>query len=236
MNILLLNPSYVANNLAYVSGRQLAQLLTVHNSAVGDSVRVGMVDGQMGNGRLLSIDAQHATLEVVFNLAPPSPLPLTLILALPRPKMLRRTLQTVATMGVKQLYLINSFRVEKSYWQSPLLAPEAIAEDFRLGLEQARDTVLPQLHVRKRFKPFVEDELPALVKNTTALLAHPVADQRCPINIHAPTTLVIGPEGGFISYEVELLEAAGCSTVHLGSRILRVETAVPALISRLFPA
>ncbi|MFY9334263.1 MAG: 16S rRNA (uracil(1498)-N(3))-methyltransferase, partial [Porticoccaceae bacterium] len=198
MNLLLLNPSDVANNLAYVSGRQLAQLLTVHNSAVGDSVRVGMVDGQMGNGRVLSIDAQHATLEVVFYLAPPSPLPLTLILALPRPKMLRRTLQTVATMGVKQLYLINSFRVEKSYWQSPLLAPEAIAEDFRLGLEQARDTVLPQLHVRKRFKPFVEDELPALVKNTTALLAHPVADQRCPINIHAPTTLVIGPEGGFI--------------------------------------
>ena len=81
MNLLLLNPSDVANNLAYVSGRQLAQLLTVHNSAVGDSVRVGMVDGQMGNGRVLSIDAQHATLEVVFNLAPPSPLPLTLILA-----------------------------------------------------------------------------------------------------------------------------------------------------------
>ena len=119
MNILLINPSDVANNLAYVSGRQLAQLLTVHNSAVGDSVRVGMVDGQMGNGRVLSIDAKHATLEVVFNLAPPSPLPLTLILALPRPKMLRRTLQTVATMGVKQLYLINSFRVEKSYLQSP---------------------------------------------------------------------------------------------------------------------
>ena len=236
MNLLLLNPSDVANNLARVSGRQLAQLLTVHNSAVGDTVRIGMVDGQMGNGRVLSIDAQHATLEVVFNLAPPSPLPLTLILALPRPKMLRRTLQTVATMGVKQLYLINSFRVDKSYWQSSLLAPEAIEEDFRLGLEQARDTVLPQLHVRKRFKPFVEDELPALVKNTTALLAHPIADQRCPINIQTPTTLVIGPEGGFIPYEVELLEAAGCSTVHLGSRILRVETAVPALISRLFPA
>ncbi len=236
MNLLLLNPSDVTNNLARVSGRQLAQLLTVHNSAVGDTVRVGMVNGQMGNGRVRSIDAQHATLEVVFNLAPPSALPLTLILALPRPKMLRRTLQTVATMGVKQLYLINSFRVEKSYWQSPLLAREAIEEDFRLGLEQARDTVLPQLHVRKRFKPFVEDELPALVKNTTALLAHPVTDQRCPINIQAPTTLVIGPEGGFIPYEVELLEAAGCSTVHLGSRILRVETAVPALISRLFPA
>ena len=236
MNLLLLNPSDVTNNLARVSGRQLAQLLTVHNSAVGDTVRVGMVNGQMGNGRVRSIDAQHAMLEVVFNLAPPSALPLTLILALPRPKMLRRTLQTVATMGVKQLYLINSFRVEKSYWQSPLLAREAIEEDFRLGLEQARDTVLPQLHVRKRFKPFVEDELPALVKNTTALLAHPVTDQRCPINIQAPTTLVIGPEGGFIPYEVELLEAAGCSTVHLGSRILRVETAVPALISRLFPA
>jgi hypothetical protein len=56
----------------------------------------------------------------------PRPLPLTVVLALPRPKMLRRILRALAEVGVKELHLINSYRVEKSYWQSPLLAPTAL--------------------------------------------------------------------------------------------------------------
>ena len=97
-------------------------------------------------------------------------------MAMPRPKMLRRSLQTIATMGVKQLYLINSYRVEKSFWQSPFLKAESVLEDFILGLEQARDTRLPTLHVRKRFKPFVEDELPQII--TEKKPACPSGDQQ----------------------------------------------------------
>jgi len=47
-------------------------------------------------------------------------------------------------------------------------------------------------------------------------------------------TLVIGPEGGFIPAEVDLLSRSGCRPVNLGERILRVETAVAALTGRLF--
>ena len=36
-------------------------------------------------------------------------------------------------------------------------------------------------------------------------------------------------------YEVELLQAGGFEPVHLGPRILRVETAVTALVARLYP-
>ncbi|MGB0449805.1 MAG: 16S rRNA (uracil(1498)-N(3))-methyltransferase, partial [Porticoccaceae bacterium] len=177
-----------------------------------------------------------AILQVDLNSPPPPATPLILVMAMPRPKMLRRSLQTIATMGVKQLYLINSYRVEKSFWQTPFLKPEAIEEDFILGLEQSRDTQLPELHIRKRFKPFVEDELPEIIKDSKNLLAHPLTESRCPIDIQQPATLAIGPEGGFIPYEVEMLNTAGFETVHIGPRILRVETAVPALISRLFPA
>ncbi|WP_205883596.1 16S rRNA (uracil(1498)-N(3))-methyltransferase, partial [Pseudomonas viridiflava] len=91
---------------------------------------------------------------------------LTLLLPLPRPKMLRRVFQTVATMGVPKVILLNSYRVEKSFWQTPFLEPHAIREQLILGLEQARDSVLPEIVIEKRFKPFVEDRLPQLALNT----------------------------------------------------------------------
>jgi RsmE family RNA methyltransferase len=137
-------------------------------------------------------------------------------------------------MGVQRLVLMNSYRVEKSFWDSPWLAEDAIREQLLLGLEQAKDTVLPEVILAPRFKPFVEDTLPALCQNTRCLLAHPIAPQPCPIALNQPLTLAIGPEGGFISYEVEKLAEAGFEPVHLGVRILRVETAVAVLIGRLF--
>ncbi len=236
MNLLLLKSDDLNGNHARIKGRQLQQLINVQHSAVGDSIRAGEINGSMGSATILELNDSQALLEVDFNSPAPPPIPLTLILAMPRPKMLRRSLQTIAAMGVKQIYLINSYRVEKSFWQTPFLKPEAIEENFILGLEQSRDTQLPELHIRKRFKPFVEDELPEISKHSKNLLAHPLTESRCPIDIQQPTTLAIGPEGGFIPYEVEMLNTAGFETVHIGPRILRVETAVPALISRLFPA
>ena len=132
----------------------------------GDSVRVGVVNGLMGQAIITTLDTQQATLQIILDTPPPAITPLTLILALPRPKMLRRSLQTIAAMGVKTLYLINSSRVEKSFWQTPLLAPEALEEQLLLGLEQAKDTLMPEIHLRKLFKPFVEDELAEIVKGS----------------------------------------------------------------------
>jgi RsmE family RNA methyltransferase len=148
--------------------------------------------------------------------------------------MLRRILRTTAELGVRELHLINSYRVEKSYWQTPVLAPPAIQEYLLQGLEQSRDTMLPVVHTHARFKPFVEDLLPAMLGDTRGLLAHPGADPACPRNVSGEHLVVIGPEGGFIPYEVDTLHAAGCDIVSLGPRVLRVETAVTSVIGRLF--
>jgi RsmE family RNA methyltransferase len=56
----------------------------------------------------------------------------------------------------------------------------------------------------------------------------------CPHDVNCAVTLVIGPEGGFIPFEIELLEKNGFQAVTLGPRILRVENAIPALAGRLF--
>lgn len=235
MNLLLLKPDQILDDQAIITGRQLEHLINVQRLEIGDSLRLGTVNGLMGQGRIRSLDAEKACVDIHLDTLPPTPLPLTLVLALPRPKMLRRTLQTVAAMGVKTIYLINSSRVEKSFWQTPWLTPEAVEEQLILGLEQARDTLMPAVHLRKLFKPFVEDELTDIIAGSDALVAHPIADRGCPVDCKNPVTLAIGPEGGFIAYEIDKLKQFGFESVHLGQRILRVENAVPALLSRLFP-
>ena len=235
MNLILLFPDdFIADTLVRLQGRRLKHVLDVHRAAVGDELVVGVLNGRIGSGKITRLDQTILEMEVRLDREPPRPLPLTLVLALPRPKVLRRVLRSVSSMGVKRLFLLNAFRVEKSFWQSPFLSSEAINEQLCLGLEQARDTVLPDAQLRKLFKPFVEDELPGLIKGTDALVAHPHAAAPCPRGINSPVTLAIGPEGGFIPYEIDMLTACGCTPVQMGERILSVETAVPALLSRLF--
>jgi RsmE family RNA methyltransferase len=216
-----------------VTDRRLQHLLEVHRAKVGDSVRIGEIGGRMGSGKLLELNTQRAVLSTALDCAAPPKLPIILVLALPRPKMLRRIVRTVAEFGVPELHLINSYRVEKSYWQSPVLEEAVIREYLVQGLEQAKDTVLPRVCCHKRFKPFVEDVFPSLITDRDALLAHPGDYPDAPYGPCTDTVLVIGPEGGFIPYEVEKFQQAGCQTRSLGPRILRVENAVSSLLGRL---
>ena len=235
MNLLLLEDGdFIAADRVLLQGRRLKHLQEVHRAEVGDSLRVGRLGGLMGQGQLLRLDSDAAELQTSLEQSAPAKLPLTLLLALPRPKMLKRVLQTVASMGVPRLILLNSYRVEKSFWQTPFLQPEAIREQLILGLEQARDTVLPEVIIEKRFKPFVEDQLPQLAAGSLGLVGHPGPYPACPRTVEGQVTLAIGPEGGWIPYEVEKLASAGLQPVQLGERILRVETAVTALLARLF--
>ncbi|WP_409280626.1 16S rRNA (uracil(1498)-N(3))-methyltransferase [Pseudomonas defluvii] len=235
MNLLLLEEAdFVAADRVVLGDRRFTHMQEIHRVAVGDNLRVGRLGGQMGQAQVLRLEGHEAELQVTFDQPPPAKLPLTLVLALPRPKMLRRVFQTVATMGVPKLILVNSYRVEKSFWQTPFLEPEAIREQLILGLEQARDTVLPEVIIEKRFKPFVEDRLPAISAGSLGLVGHPGNHPPCPRGLNEPVTLAIGPEGGWIPYEIDLLNKAGLTPVQLGDRILRVETAVTALLARLF--
>lgn len=234
MNLLLFSDAdRIAPDLVELRGRRLQHLLHVHRAVAGDRLRVGEVGGLMGDAEVLNLDELSATLRVNLHEQPPAKLPVTLVVALPRPKMLRRILRNAAEFGVRDLYLLNSYRVEKSFWQSPVLGEEHMQRYLLQGLEQCRDTRPPAVHCRRRFKPWVEDELPALCAGRTALLAHPGASAPCPAERDGETLLVIGPEGGFIPYEVDKLQGAGCTAVSLGARVLRVENAVTGLLARL---
>jgi 16S rRNA (uracil1498-N3)-methyltransferase len=237
MNLILLHEDQaVGQGLYRLSGPAFTHVRDVHKASVGQTLKVGLIDGPMGVGEITQFGDDALTLKVQWTHEAPAALPCTLILALPRPKMMRRILETISTMGVKDLYLINTYKVDKSYWSTPFLNEDALQERLLMGLEQSKDTQLPKVHLRKRFKPFVEDELPGLCHGKRALVAHPYEASALSSEDMAltPTVLAIGPEGGFIPYEVDKLQEAGMQSVHIGQRILRVETAIPALLSRLF--
>ncbi len=235
MNLLLLqDEDFLDPGRVRLTGRRLRHVTEVHRARAGDELAVGLLGGALGRGRVTRLDAEALELDVVLHQAPPPKLALTLVLALPRPKVLNRVLAAAASLGVARIYLVNAWKVEKSYWHSPRLGEANLLLQRILGLEQARDTMLPELHLRRLLRPFAEDELPELLRGTLPLLAHPAAGAECPRAVADPVTLVIGPEGGFIPAEIELLARSGCRPVRLGPRILRVETVVAALIGRLF--
>lgn len=230
--ILLFQKDFTGPDTVRVSERRMEHITGIHRAQKGDTLIVGLLNGKMGKGQITAITHSFVEMKVNLDQSPPAPLPVTLVIAMPRPKMLKRILQTTASLGVKNIYLVNAWKVEKGFWSSPLLTPEKLNHHILLGLEQAKDTCMPTIHMKRLFKPFATEELPSLTKNRTALVAHPGTSTPCPFNIKNETIIALGPEGGFIDLEIETFEKAGFQRVGLGQRVLRLETAVPFILSR----
>lgn len=234
MNLLLLEPDALrADGGASICGEPVAHIVKVLDKGVGDSLVVGVLDGQIGQATITAMTATTAELQCSLCREPPPPSPVTLVVALPRPPMLRRVLSQATAMGVKQIHVIQTARVDKSYWGTPSLTPDKLGHQLRLGLTQAVDTVLPTVTLHRRFRPFVEDTLPEIAGNGARLVAD-LQPGALPLTAaEGPTTIVVGPEGGFVDFERECLALAHFRPVSLGPRVLRVETAVVAVLARL---
>ena len=239
MNLMLLEKNdFVSGDTVRISGRRFLHAVEVLkiNRRSGEC-RAGVVDGMLGRAVLLDLDEENQSMRLRFEplAPPPEPLPLVLLCAMQRPLTFRKIIHAAVSMGVKELHFFHSRKVEKSYWSSPQVTPEAARADAMLALEQTVDTVMPSLVFHRDFKNFVSETLPGLVRGRRFLAAHPAGEKPCPVDCRCPAALTIGPEGGFTDGETEMLQAAGAELVTMGRRILRSEVAVPALIARLFP-
>ncbi|MBP6274417.1 MAG: 16S rRNA (uracil(1498)-N(3))-methyltransferase [Acinetobacter sp.] len=234
MNIVLLEAEQTQSEFWKIDNPRQIQHLSQHVQLnAGDTLKVGIRNGQRYLTEVVTISEQHILLRPIQVEAVPAKLPVHLILALPRPKVLRRIIMDAVTLGVQRISLIHSYRVDKSYWQSPFL--QQLDDYVTLGLEQAGDTISPEIQMYKRFKPFVEDVLPTFISDQKpAYVAHPYAEQQMPHAIQHSCCLIVGPEGGFIPFEVDLFKKNGCQARRLGNRILRTETAVSHILGRLF--
>ena len=237
MNLLLFEPEdFLPDGTARISGRRLRQLREVIKAEPGKVCKAGVLGGKVGGAELLAIDEAQAVFRFEARQQPPPPLEVTLLCALPRPPTFAKVVHSAVTCGVKKLHFFHSAKVEKSYWQSSKLAPEVIRGEVILALEQCADTVVPEIFFHRRFRRFVEDEIPgAAPAGALKLFGDPGASAPVPVGAarRSHVVLAVGPEGGFNDFETQLLRDNGFAGVTLGRRILRSEFAVNSILTLL---
>jgi 16S rRNA (uracil1498-N3)-methyltransferase len=237
VNLLLLEPGELAGDTATVSDRRAAHLRAVLGAGVGARVRAGVVGGGAGTAEVIADDGAALTLRLQLTEPAPPPLPIELVLAVPRPKVLSRTIEIAASFGVERIALTNAWRVDKSYLSSPRVAPAATALAARLGAEQGATTHVPEVALHRRLMALLDGRWPAPdAPPRTKLVAHPGGapiERAIAEDAAASIALAIGPEGGWIAREVETFAARGFAVVSLGAAILRVEAAVAAALGQL---
>ena len=119
------------------------------------------------------------------------------------------------------------------------MAPNALRADLLLGAEQAASPLVPTVAIHRLFVPFVRERLRGFPTTGCGLrlLAHPLAQSMLegavPGAPFRAAEVAVGPEGGWIEAEVDSFCAVGFTPVRLSSRVLRVETAVTALLAQL---
>jgi RsmE family RNA methyltransferase len=232
VNLLLFEPGELTGDTLTLADRRAHHLRTVLGVRVGDTVRAGEVGGRTGSAQILTDDGSAYTLRVVLDGAASRPLDVELVLAVPRPKVITRTLEIAASFAVRSIDLTNAWKVDKAYLRSPRLDPQALALAARFGAEQGATTHLPRITVHERLMALLDARFAS--PGGLRLIAHPGAPplERA-VARSEPTTLAIGPEGGWIDREVETFVARGFTPVSLGAPILRVEAAVASSLGQL---
>jgi len=253
VNLILLEPGEVSDGGSgnpgspdknvKLSGARARHLLNVLRVAPGHHVRVGILDGPPGMGTVQSIGDNTVDLCCAFDAMVPSRPRVDLLLALPRPKVMRRLWAQIAALGVGQIILTNAERVERNYFDTHVLTPECYRPLLIEGLQQARDTRLPTVSIHRQFKVLIEDDLDGLFPagpSGQRLVADPAARKPAAAvvreRIDARILLAVGPEGGWNAFETALLEAHRFEAFSMGPRTLRTDTACVALLAIVLEA
>ena len=231
MNLILLEPDEIAaDGAAILSGGRARHVREVLKAVPGEAIRVGMIDGPMGVATVME-DGKELRLHCVFSGERP-PIPrVDLLLAMPRPKVMNRLWPVLASLGVGRILLSNAWKTERNYFDTHVLEPAHIRAGLIEGLQQARDTRLPQVSVHRQFRKLIEDELAGFGPYAARLVAHPGYNSRWPsVSDEGRILLAVGPEGGWTPFELGLLEEHQFLPVSWGPRALRTDTACAVLL------
>jgi len=235
MNRLLFDRNELHDDgLLRVAGQHAKHILRVLKLSPGDTIRIGMQGGPRGIGRIESTTDDTVVLRCNMDAAPPPSPRIDLLLAMPRPKVMKRLWAPLASLGLGRIVIVNAAKVERCYFDTQWLSPDVIAPRLREGLEQSGDTHLPLVSVERRLKPFMEDRLDDLFPDSLRFLCHPDDGSPWADCIQTPDTRVliaVGPEGGWNDYELTLFNTHGFVPLSLGWRSLRTDTACVALIA-----
>jgi len=233
VNRILFESSEIADGVATCSDARAEHILAVLHGEVGQTLKTGELDGRIGTGEIVSIEGRTVAVKVSHTEESLRPW-CDLVLAPPRPRVMKRLLPQLASLGVGTIVLVGAKKVEKDFWGATLLKEENYRPHLVDGLMQAGTSVVPRMETRRNFRRFVGDELDSLFPTANRVVGHPGGAPNAPAQKPGRLLLAVGPEGGWTDDEVSLLESHGFSRYSLGSRILRTDTALVALLARLW--
>ncbi|MFH2035112.1 MAG: RsmE family RNA methyltransferase [Candidatus Zixiibacteriota bacterium] len=227
------------NNDRYIlTDHRARHIIDILKPNLGDTVEIGFVNGPIGTAIVEKITDSDVILYPEILKRPPEIKPdITLICALPRPQTVKKVLLAASTMGVRAIHFIRANRVEKSFYHSPLLEKANYLPFLIDGLSQGKLTRLPEVTIHHKFKPFFEDFFPTEMEaNAIKLLPEPNTNvylSSITITYNCPIVVAVGPEGGWVPFEIESMMKLGFTPFKLSRSILRVEQAVIAVLSQI---
>ena len=250
MNRILFESGEISDGIAVFGGVRAQHVVKVLHGEVGQVLKTGEIDGLIGTSVIESIEETSGgfTVRAKVSHERESLRPwVDLVLAPPRPRVMKRLLPQLSAMGVGKIVLVGAKKVEKDFWGATLLKEENYRPLLVEGLMQAGTSILPVLETRRNFRRFIKEELETVFPDEgSRIVAHPYAKTgsvpgempKTPIKKGSVPNagrmlIAVGPEGGWTDDEVELMEERGFARYSLGDRILRTDTALIALLSRL---
>lgn len=231
MNLILFDSPFETIRLEG-SDPRAQHIRKVLRAVVGTLVFVGFENGPRARVSVAELaDDGAVVLEVVNTEAAPPPLPITLLIGLPRPHTAKRILFDAASMGVRALHFFESERSEPSYAQSSLWSTDEWRERLRLGAEQSFGTYLPDVAMHADLQSAISTLYGADVN--IALDNYEAEGAIGSVLTGAASSVVIalGSERGWSPTERDVFRKNGWKLAHIGPHVLRAETAVVAAVS-----
>ena len=251
MNRILFEKAEIMDGIATFGGERAEHVMNVLHGEVGQILKTGEVDGLIGTSEIVEILTMESNVGNCGGSDSSAPIRIRarvdhteksiepwidVILAPPRPRVMKRLLPQLATMGVGRIVLVGAQKVEKDFWGATLLKEENYRPLLIDGLMQGGTSIIPKIECWKSFNRFLREGLPSFA-TTERIVAHPyvekVGEKSWSWRTDAKPLLAIGPEGGWTDEEVAKLIENGFRGYSLGSRILRTDTATIALLAQL---
>jgi 16S rRNA (uracil1498-N3)-methyltransferase len=229
VNLILFELDEIEEKLP-ISDPRARHILDVLRRGPGDCFDAGIVDGPRGATTVLSCDSTGLLLDFTWlQHEAPALESITLMVGMPRPQAAQRLLEEATALGVQAMHFFTAEKAEASYADSKLWTTHEWRRHLIAGAQQAFTTRLPSVAVARSLSDAIS-EAPA----DSCRLALDNYEAACPLRpagVKSPAVLAIGPERGWSSPERDHLRNAGFELVHLGERVLRVETACIAAVA-----
>ena len=230
MNIILFQPEEVQHPLPRSDARA-RHILGILRLQPTDTFDAGLINGALGKGTLIAIEESSLILEFSWGKPSPPLYPIHLLVGLPRPQTARDILRDATSLGVASIHFIQTGRGEASYSSSSLWKSGEWRKCVITGAAQAFSTQLPEIFPKENLAGAITRLPPdCWFVGLDNYEAPASLVECCPAKSRA-VALAVGSERGWSPEERMLLRNAGFSLAHLGSRVLRTETACVAAIA-----